>query len=75
MGSSRVFIANKRNDLPLRSLLFRQSQQVQYFKNRKKIVMILTQCLKLKKQKLLGAKRKETKKNKTTNDVHKSFHR
>ena len=48
MGFSHVFIATKRNDLSLPSLLFRQSQQVQYFKN-KKIVTILTQCLKLKK--------------------------
>ena len=61
MGFSHVFIATKRNDLSMRSLLFRQSQQVQHFKNRKKNCDDTETMFKVEEIKIIGRKKKRKK--------------
>ena len=53
-----MFIATKRNDLSLRSLLFQQNQQVQFFKNRKKNCDDTDTMFKVEEIKVIGRKKK-----------------
>ena len=55
-----TLIATKRNDLSLPSLLFQQSQQVQYFKN-KKICDDTDTMFKVEEIKIIGRKKKGNK--------------